>query len=221
VKKAALEVVRRDMNRNRKMIRVRKTDGACTRCSQPAVIGYRLCEKHLTIQKAHRRGRYEQRKDAKLCPRCGEKAVPGHRLCQKHLDSQRAYQCEMYQRRKAAGLCTHCDERAIPGYRVCKKHLDRQRTYELSRYQIRKHAGLCVYCKERAMPGRAVCSKHREYANKSANSNAKKISARNKALYEKYKLERKCVTCGEQLTTEKGLRCASCRKKRGARSDQN
>lgn len=94
--------------------------------------------------------------------------------------------------------CNRCKEKAAPNKKTCKKHAEESRIRTNKKRKFWRDYGLCVKCGKIPMENISLCHICR-----------KKVSDRDKDLYNKRKFFKKCTRCGKNAKPNV-TRCFDC-----------
>lgn len=201
--------------------RARQTaKGLCTKCTQPAAAGNRLCEDHILKGMGQARAwrssvdrevtRKKQREYCRdkvangRCANCASDALPDETRCQRCKDRARTIK----RRRKIQGKCSHCAANARPGKQSCLACYTK-RSARIQKEEDRRYVrGFCIHCGKAAfVPGKKGCAPcAKKLANRAVKRRMRNVAA---GL---------CAYCAKGRPQEESLTCEWCYIKRIARS---
>lgn len=104
--------------RNRRK-ELRRTQGNCTECGNPAEAGYALCPGCIEKNTQAALSRYYKNKAKGACRVCGAETEEGAARCSTHAAEFRAYQNKRVEKKRAAGICLFCPTPARSGRKTC------------------------------------------------------------------------------------------------------
>lgn len=134
-------------------MRIRKYDGKCSWCPNPAIKS--LCPSCLEKNKLRQRARHEARKEKKLCQYCGLlPSVQPSNQCKKCKEYYQTKFLALMKTMKSMGLCW-C-KRPLKSENKCELHLAWNRVYVFNRRIRNLLVGLC-YCGAPSAPNRTRC----------------------------------------------------------------
>lgn len=166
-------------------ILMRKANGLCVDCGEPAVEGKRLCSECLERKKINAREERLFRKRNNLCLYCGK---------------ENAYLNDNY-----CEACSEKQKNSQMRYREKNKENNRVRAIEIR--NIRKEQGLCTRCgKRKSRTNRSLCEWCLAKARNNYNKNRNDISRSERSSYGL------CYLCGSPLDRE-GKTCSNCAEK--------
>lgn len=123
------ECRKKESERRRQVVAMRKLVGLCRLCNRPAVSGRRVCKRHAGAsgESTERKTKmYKARREAGLCVDCGVDAEGGVR-CAKCLERMREYKQKCRDRWRSEGRCSCCSLPAEDHAAQCRKCLARKK----------------------------------------------------------------------------------------------